>query len=152
MAKEIGSFLRRRNVNDDVINEYVVRFEPEFLVKFESEICFLVRTFFFVYIGLFLNVTDPLWMVYGVLISLLLFLARIIAIRVATIRSHLQQEQYLISSVLARGINEAALTVVFLNYGFPYGLMFQNIAFIVIIITNILTPIGVYLFTNKRGK
>ncbi len=124
----------------------------EYLVRFESEIAFLVRTFIFVYIGVSTTVTNPLWMLYGGILTALLFGMRVAAVYLATIRSPLQADRPLITVVLARGLNEAVLSVVFLTYNLPYTAMFQQIAFIIIILTNIITTIGVYRYTHNAHK
>jgi len=121
-----------------------------YMVRFESELAFLVRTFFFVYIGVTINVSNPLWVLYGAILSTILLVMRLLAIFLATIRSSIQSERSLISSVLARGLNEAVLSVVFLSYNLPYSDMFQQIAFIIIIITNLLTTVGVYRYTRSK--
>jgi len=124
----------------------------EYMVRFESDLAFLVRTFFFVYIGVTVNVSNPLWILYGAILSVLLLVMRILVIYLATIRSSLRSERSLISVVLARGLNETVLSVIFLSYNLPYSDMFQQIAFIIIIITNLLTTIGVYKFTRLKRK
>jgi len=123
-----------------------------YLVRFESELAFLVRTFFFVYIGITINISNPLWILYGAILSTILLVMRIAAIYLATIRCQMQSERPLFSSVLARGLNEAVLSVVFLSYNLPYSDMFQQVAFIIIIITNLLTTIGVYKFTRTQRQ
>lgn len=124
----------------------------EYMVHFESDVAFLVRTFFFVYIGVTINVSNPLWILYGAILSGLLLVMRILVIYITTIRSSLQSERSLLSVVLARGLNETVLSVIFLSYNLPYSDMFQQIAFIIIIITNLLTTIGVYRFTRLKRK
>jgi len=124
----------------------------EYMIHFESDLAFLVRTFFFVYIGVTVNVSNPLWILYGAILSILLVVMRIFVIYITTIRSSLQSERSLLSVVLARGLNETVLSVVFLSYNLPYSDMFQQIAFIIIIITNLLTTIGVYKFTRLKRK
>jgi len=124
----------------------------EYLIRFESEIAFLVRTFIFVYIGVSLNVTNPLWILYGTILTALLFGMRVAAATLATIRSPLQAERSLITVVMARGLNEAVLSVVFLTYNLAYTAMFQQIAFIIIILTNIITTIGVYRYTHNTHQ
>ncbi len=129
-----------RDVEDAVWRTY--------LVRFESEIAFLVRTFIFVYMGVSINVTNPLWILYGGILTVLLFGTRVAAVTLATVRSSLQAERSLITVVLARGLNEAVLSVVFLTYNLPYTAMFQQIAFIIIILTNVITTLGVYRYTH----
>jgi cell volume regulation protein A len=122
----------------------------DYLVRFESELAFLIRTFFFVYIGLTINITNPDWILYGTIISAILLLMRVTATYLTTIGSSLKSERGLISMALSRGLNEAVLTVIFLNYGLAYSQMFQNIAFMVIIVTNILCTIGVYRYNHSK--
>ncbi len=122
----------------------------ESMIRFESELAFLIRTFFFVYIGLTINITNYMTIVYGIIISILLLLMRISATFFATIGSSLKNERQTIIVVLSRGLSEAVLSVLLLEYGLPYSTMFQNIAFTVIIITNILCTIGIYTLTKRR--
>ena len=133
--------IARRDTEELVVDESMVRFE--------SELAFLIRTFFFVYIGLTINITNVLSIVYGVIISILLLLTRVLATFFSTIGSPLQYERHIIAMVLSRGLNEAVLSVLLLNYGLPYSTLFQNIAFIVIIVTNILCTVGVYSLTKR---
>jgi cell volume regulation protein A len=122
----------------------------EYLIRFESELAFLIRTFFFVYIGLTINITNTDWILYGTVISTILLIMRVTATYLTTIGSSLKSERGLISIALSRGLNEAVLTVIFLNYGLAYSQMFQNIAFMVIILTNILCTVGVYRYNHSK--
>ena len=114
------------------------------MVQFEVELCFLIRTFFFVYIGLSISISDPIWMVYGIILSILLFAMRFVAIHVAMIRSQLQDNAELMSIIIPRGLNEAVLTVVLVSKGVNDAIMLQNITFLVIIITNLFYMISSY--------
>jgi cell volume regulation protein A len=133
-----------RNAETMVIDESIVRFE--------SELAFLVRTFFFVYIGLTLRITDVSAIISGAAVSILLLGARIAGSYLATIGSPLKHERYLISIVLSRGLDEAVLSVLLISYGFPFAELFKNIAFLVIILTNILCTIGVYILTKESKR
>ena len=75
---------------------------------------------------------------------------RVTATYLTTIGSALKSERGLISTALSRGLNEAVLTVIFLNYGLAYSQMFQNIAFMVIILTNIFCTVGVYRYNHSK--
>jgi NhaP-type Na+/H+ or K+/H+ antiporter len=114
------------------------------MVQFEVELCFLVRTFFFVYIGLTISISDPIWIVYGIILSILLFAMRFVASHIATIRSQLQDNAELMSIIIPRGLNEAVLTVVLVSQGVNDAVMLQNITFLVIIITNLFYMISSY--------
>ena len=124
------------NPEEDVFDEQ--------MVQFEVELCFLIRTFFFVYIGLQIQINDPLWIGYGLILAILLWVMRFAAIHVATVRSHLQDLADVMSLVIPRGLNEAVLTVVLVTSGLTDGIMLQNLTFLVIVITNALYMFGSY--------
>jgi cell volume regulation protein A len=119
------------------------------MVQFEVELCFLIRTFFFVYIGLSISISDPIWIVYGILLSILLFAMRFVAIHVATIRSQLQDNAEVMSIIIPRGLNEAVLTVMLVSKGVNDAIMLQNITFLVIIITNLFYMISSYRLSYR---
>ena len=114
------------------------------MVQFEVELCFLIRTFFFVYIGLSISISDPVWIVYGIILSTLLFVMRFASTHVAMVRSQLQENAELMSLVIPRGLNEAVLTVVLVSKGVSDAVMLQNITFLIIIITNLFYMISSY--------
>ena len=119
------------------------------MVQFEVELCFLIRTFFFVYIGLSISISDPIWIAYGILLSILLFAMRFVAIHIATIRSQLQDKAEVMSIIIPRGLNEAVLTVMLVSNGVNDAIMLQNITFLVIIITNLFYMISSYRLSYR---
>jgi cell volume regulation protein A len=135
--------------NQQVLDRFVVGeqegdvFDDQ-MVQFEVELCFLIRTFFFVYIGLSISISDPIWIIYGIILSTLLFVMRFVASHVAMVRSQLQEYAELMSIVIPRGLNEAVLTVVLVSKGVNNAIMLQNITFLVIIITNLFYMISSY--------
>lgn len=131
-----------RDVNEMVFNQY--------MRHFESELAFLIRTFFFVYIGLSINITSRIAIGYGVILSIILLAMRALATYLSTIRSSLQSERNIITVAMSRGLSEAVLSVIFLNYALPHSTLFQDIAFMIIILTNIMCTIGIYRFTHKK--
>ncbi len=131
-----------RDIKEMVFNQY--------MRHFESELAFLIRTFFFVYIGLSINISSTIVIGYGVILSIILLAMRAIATYFSTIRSSLESERNIITVAMSRGLSEAVLSVMLLNYGIPHSTLFQDIAFIVIILTNIMCTIGIYKFTHKN--
>ena len=131
-----------RDVKEMVFNQY--------MRHFESELAFLIRTFFFVYIGLSINITSTIAIGYGAILSIILLAMRTIATYFSTIHSPLKSERNIITVAMSRGLSEAVLSVMLLNYGLPHATLFQDIAFMVIILTNIMCTIGIYRFTHKK--
>jgi cell volume regulation protein A len=138
------------------------------LKRFESEVAFFLRTFFFVYIGLIVTIGNILTVITGILISLMLLLARFGAISLATVRSdELKKERPIMGVVLTRGLAAAVLATLPLQYSTPeaiatYGLPAQifgelkfyyiNIAVIIILATAIIATVGVPLLKRRAEK
>jgi cell volume regulation protein A len=135
------------------------------LKRFESEIAFLLRTFFFVYIGLIVTISNVAVVVDGVILSLILLVVRFGAVRFATVRSNeLAKERPIMAVMLTRGLAAAVLATLPLQYTdvakYPeVGPIFQvlspiyiNLAVIIILSTAIITTIGVPLLKRKAEK
>jgi cell volume regulation protein A len=138
------------------------------LKRFESEVAFFLRTFFFVYIGLIVTIGNITTVITGILISLMLLLARFGAISLATVRSdELKKERPIMSVVLTRGLAAAVLATLPLQYSTEeaiatYGLPAQifgelkfyyiNIAVIIILATAIIATVGVPLLKRRAEK
>jgi len=134
------------------------------LKRFESEIAFLLRAFFFVYIGLIVTAPNLTTVVIGIALALTLLLIRIGVVHVATIRSELIQERAIMSALLTRGLASAVLATLPLQYADPVkypdvGRIFQqlspfyiNITVVVILATAVITTVGIPLLRRKTEK
>ena len=150
---EIGKMLKFK----DIVHEPRV-------AQFQDEISFLVRTFFFVFLGIIVSITDTNMVIIGVGITILLFLVRIAAVRLATYKSDLSQYKNQLAVLMPRGLATAIMAT------YPAAIMIENsglinsstfgplyrevasfpqIAFVVIITSIIITTIGVML-AGKR--
>ena len=119
----------------------------EEIVRVQGEITFLVRTFFFVYVGSIISVS-------GVTLSLLAASVAIVVllylVRAASSRLVVGEDNGVIAGMMPRGLAAAVLA------GLPAasGLVivgFQQIAFLVIIATNVVATASVILF-GQPGK
>lgn len=154
--KEIYGILRMKKPTGQVVDAG--------LKRFESEVAFLLRTFFFVYIGLIVSTTSYSILVVGIILALLFLLIRFGAVRLATVRSDLVEERPMMSILLTRGLAAAVLATLPLQYANPVkypeaGIVFQrlsstyvNVAVIVIMATAVITTIGVPLLHRKAKK
>jgi cell volume regulation protein A len=135
------------------------------LKRFESEIAFLLRTFFFVYIGLIATISNITVIITGIILSLILLLVRFGAVRFATIRSNeLAKERPIMAVMLTRGLAAAVLATLPLQYTdvtkYPEaGPIFQvlspiyiSLAVIIILITAVIATIGIPLLKRKAEK
>lgn len=134
------------------------------LKRFESEIAFLLRTFFFVFIGLIASISNVTVVFTGIILSLVLLLVRFGSVALVTIRSELLEERAIMSVTLTRGLAAAVLATLPLQYATPdaiskYGLpaeyfaklsyLYVDVAVIVILTTAIIASVGIPLLKRK---
>ncbi len=149
--KEIYKILRMERLSNTVIDVG--------LKRFESEIAFLLRTFFFVYIGLIVSIGEIKTILIGVILSLMLLLARFGAVKIATVRcSELAGERSIMSVVLTRGLAAAVLATLPMQYAEENPIfaslspIYVNLAVLVILATAIIATIGIPVLKRKSQK
>lgn len=128
------------------------------LKRFESEVAFLLRTFFFVYIGLIMTISDVTIVIAGIILSLILLLVRVGAVALTTVRSaELAKERWIMSIMLTRGLAAAVLATLPLQYADPvkYPIfevlapIYINLAVVIILATAIIVTVGIPLLKWK---
>jgi len=129
------------------------------LKRFESEIAFLLRTFFFVYIGLIVSVGDIKTILVGVILSLILLSARFVAVKIATARcSELAEERPIMSVLLTRGLAAAVLATLPMQYTSENPVFSQiaplyvNITVLVILATALIASVGIPVLKRDFQK
>jgi cell volume regulation protein A len=122
------------------------------IMKFHSELTFIVVTFFFTFIGLIYVFTGVFDVVLGLVISLLLHGARYIAVKLGTWRSSLASDLPAIGLIVGKGAASAAMSTLPLAYGLPNTAMFSSIALNVILFTNIISIILPLLVSHPQRK
>jgi potassium/hydrogen antiporter len=117
---------------------------------FFSEIVFLIKTFFFVYLGISI-IFSEIWIVgAAALLVLILLISRVIGVRFSINKSICNTEEYSRMSVLiSKGLATTVLASVPLLYGLPEGEFIRNIVYSVILLSIIVTSLLVFLSKNK---
>jgi cell volume regulation protein A len=117
---------------------------------FYSQISFFLKTFFFVYIGILINLSDTRAVIIGAIISIAIMLARLVSKYFTKRFSDFDQK--LISGMYARGLAAAAIAQVVLTKGIPRGAEILNIVFCVIVFTIILNSATVFMLTRIDSR
>lgn len=112
---------------------------------FFSEIVFLLKTFFFVYIGLSIQVRDWRWLALGGVIAVAFMAARLPIVRLGGSRRWPARDASLVSVMVPRGLAAAALAGIPLQAGLAQGGAIENITYAVIVSSIVLTSIFVAL-------
>ncbi len=124
----------------------------EYTKRFQAEITFFIRSFFFVYIGL-IAVINRTYIIYGIITAVTLILARLLLINIGTYRMSIEKhEKDIMKIMMPRGLAAAVLAQMPAVYGIANAEFFSNIIFIVIIATVIYSSIAVIFIYKPAGK
>ena len=123
----------------------------ELMKKFHSQMSFLIKTFFFVYLGLMITFAHYGLILAGVVLSLLLLLARYIAMLLSSIRNDiLLANKGLLTTMLPRGLSAAVVAEIVVASGIPNASIYPGVIMVVIVTTVVISAIGIPVFTRKR--
>jgi len=117
---------------------------------FFSEIVFLVKTFFFLYMGISMQFENTTSVLIGLLLALVIVFVRVVAVRVSVTKSTPAFDASLMSVIVPKGLAAAVLASIPLQLGVPYGDIIQNITYAVILFTIVLTSIMVFLVEKTK--
>lgn len=112
---------------------------------FFSEAVFLLRTFFFVYIGISVRFQDGWMFALGAAITGALFLARIFIVRLSVPRDTPLKDAAFMSAMIPKGLGAAVLASLPVQQGIPGGEIIQSVVFSIILCTTLLTTVLTFL-------
>jgi cell volume regulation protein A len=122
----------------------------EMMKKFHSQMSFLIKTFFFVYLGLMITFKEPNLIVIGVVISLVLLFVRYIIALITSIGSRtLLTNCGFLTTMFPRGLSAAVVAEIVVATGIPGASNYPNIIMVVIVATVIISALGIPIFARK---
>lgn len=104
---------------------------------FFGEIVFLLRTFFFVYIGISIQINRMDWLMWGALITLFVYFTRIFVVKFVISRETPLLDKSVMSFMIPKGLGAAVIATLPLQNGHPDGLIIQSICFAVILFSTV---------------
>ncbi|MBK7035123.1 MAG: cation:proton antiporter [Bacteroidetes bacterium] len=111
---------------------------------FFSEIVFLLRIFFFVYIGIKMQIDRIDLLLWGAFITLILFAVRIIAVKIVAANDSPMLDKAVMSIMIPKGLGAAVIATLPLQEGHTDGIIIQSICFSVILFST-LYCVGLFL-------
>ncbi len=126
--------------------------------QFHSLTSFVIRTFFFVYLGIFVSFQNIDFILIGIVVLIILLLVRYIAIYISTYKGDFEKDdKQTMIVMMPRGLAAAILAIKFgpdfVNRYMPGSNgFFKDIAFVVILGTAIITTIGVSIICHNEMK
>ena len=123
---------------------------PARLLSFPSELSFLLRSFFFVLLGLQLGpITSHLLLALGLIVTALV-VARLVAVQVTRIISVDPADRELVFWMLPRGLVTAVLALKVVDAKGAQFAFLPDMAFAVILVTNVLLLMGIFRYRKRQ--
>jgi len=119
-------------------------------LSFFSETVFLVKIFFFIFIGVSLNFTNIPFLLLGFLLAIFIFAARIPAILFSIPKSTPRFDTAVMAVTAPRGLAPAILALIPLQKGLVGGEVIQEITYTVIFFSILLASILLFLIYNTK--
>jgi len=113
--------------------------------SFFSEIVFLLKTFFFVYIGLSIQVQNRWWLNFGLAMTVLIYMLRIPIVRFGVSRTLSQSDASRMAAMAPKGLAAAVLAGIPLQQGVQGGDLIQNSTYAVVLFSIVFTSILIFL-------
>ncbi|MHB1545662.1 MAG: cation:proton antiporter domain-containing protein [bacterium] len=148
--------------NEEILNKLKLNFfkmsiKESFIKQFNFEFSFLIRTLFFVFLGVVVELSHIGW---GFIDRLFIIIVMLIVGRYLSVSAVFfmenfrkkqeeklpKKEKFFLWSMIGRALATAIMAYMPLNAGIPGTKDFPEYAFLVIIITNIILTAGVYTY------
>ncbi len=104
---------------------------------FFSELVFLLRTFFFVFIGISIQINRLDWLMWGAIITLVLYASRIIIVRLIVTKDTPLLDKSIMSIMIPKGLGAAVIATLPLQRGHVDGVIIQSMCFAVILFSTL---------------
>jgi cell volume regulation protein A len=118
----------------------------------EAEIVFLIKAFFFVYLGLIVAFPTINFILLTLAMVVLLLGVRSVAVLVATVGGELSKEKGSMTVIYGRGLAAAILSVLPAQYGLPNASVYTTVTLMVIVLTAIITSVGSTGFRRNQAS
>ncbi|MBI4044424.1 MAG: cation:proton antiporter [Candidatus Diapherotrites archaeon] len=125
------------------------------LSKTHSLFAFLIRVFFFVFLGIIVGIPEPVYLFIGLAITMLIIAARFLYLPVflwARLLEANRKEKILASIMVPRGLSAAVLSVFALSSGLPMASQIVQTVFSVILFSILATTLGVFFLRDRQKK
>ncbi len=133
----LNAALAKRHISTVTLNEV----EKIFF----SEVVFLLKTFFFVYIGLNVQLTHWLWVSGGALIALLLLVARVPAVFATVRHSVPARDATYMAMMIPKGLAAAVLAGIVVQQNLPQGVLIENLVYSALFFSIVFTSVLVFI-------
>jgi len=115
--------------------------------RFQAQISFFMRTFFFVYLGMIVTITNIastlLTLIYAAVLTILLLFMRFVVVHICAINSPaLSENKQMITVILARGLSAAVLSQMVIAAGIPHAQLLSQFVIFTILVSTMVSVVG----------
>ena len=107
-----------------------------------NQLTFLVRSFFFVFVGLMASFGQIEYLIFGILITIIVYFGRAIVGKITLTRRFSKLDRAVTNSMIPRGLAAAVLATYPITMGLPNAEAYPQIIFFIILSSVIITTIG----------
>jgi cell volume regulation protein A len=107
-----------------------------------NQLTFLVRSFFFVFVGLLASFGQIEYIIFGIVATLVIYFGRIFVTKISLTKKFSQLDRKVTTVMIPRGLAAAVLATFPLTLGLPNGEAYPQIVFFIIMASVIITTIG----------
>ncbi len=118
---------------------------------FFNEMVFLLRTFFFVFIGLSIHIERFDWLLWGAAITFVLFAVRILVVKFVISKSTPLLDKATMSIMIPKGLGAAVIATLPFQQGHADGVIIQSICFSVILFST-LYCVGLFFLLKTENS
>jgi NhaP-type Na+/H+ or K+/H+ antiporter len=113
--------------------------------SFLAEIVFLLRTFFFIYIGLSITFDSPQIFALGLIVTLLLYMIRIPAVWFSIPKSTPAWDVSVMAVMIPKGLATAVLASIPLQQAYPEGMFIQEATYAIVLFSILINSVLIIL-------
>ena len=139
-ALVFGLMLGNKKHLSRILKFKLPKIEPD--DSMHSQVTFLVRSFFFVFVGLLASFGQLEYIVFGVLATIAIYVGRVITTKATLTRRFSRLDKKVTEVMIPRGLAAAVLATFPLTYGLPNAEAYPQIIFFIIMTSVIITTIG----------
>ena len=107
-----------------------------------TQVTFIVRAFFFVFVGLLASFGQFEYVIFGIVAAVAIYVGRIIITKTALVRGFSKLDKKVTSVMIPRGLAAAVLATIPLTMGLQNGEAYPQIVFFILLTSVIITTIG----------
>ncbi|HDD39650.1 MAG TPA: hypothetical protein ENG21_00120 [Nitrososphaeria archaeon] len=121
--------------------------------KFYAQLSFLMRTYFFAFLGMIFYVPDAAAFIMGLLLTVVLIFARVFSTIVSCVKATISRiDEFSMIFLCGRGLAAAVLASVLATYNLAFAELVEQLATQVIIYTSIISAVTAYAIGSPRFR